>query len=151
MSQTSIDLPGTQPVPTILVVDDNPVKRVALRAMLAPLGYPLVEVGSGRAALAALSSQTFALILMDVRMPTLDGFETAKLCRRQKHGGDTPIVFVTAAGGDDDEVAKGYLSGATDFILTPVAPDVLRAKVSAIVDRFAHADEIQHPLGSITT
>ena len=86
--------------PAILVVDDNPVKRIALRAMLAPLGYAVVEADSGRAALEALAHQTFALILMDVRMPTLNGFETAKLCRQQSRGARTPIIFVTAEGGD---------------------------------------------------
>jgi CheY-like chemotaxis protein len=134
--------PAAQPAPAILVVDDNPVKRVALRAMLAPLGYPVVEVDSGRAALGALVHQTFALILMDVRMPRLNGFETAKLCRQQSRGGGTPIIFVTAMGGDDGEAASAYASGAVDFILTPVLPDVLRGKVSAFVDLFLQAQEL---------
>jgi diguanylate cyclase (GGDEF)-like protein/PAS domain S-box-containing protein len=137
--------------PAILVVDDNAAKRVALRAMLASLGYMIVEVESGRAALQALVRQTFALILMDVRMPTLDGFETARLCRQQSRGGRTPIIFITAAGGDQGEAASAYASGAVDFIFTPVLAEVLRAKVSAFVELFRQSQELSRSLESITT
>jgi CheY-like chemotaxis protein len=139
------------PAPAILVVDDNEAKRIALHAMLAPLGYPLVEVDSGRAALQTLRAQTFALILMDVRMPTMSGFETAKLCREQLEGARTPIIFVTAMGGDETEAASAYASGAVDFIFTPVLPNVLRAKVSAFVDLFLQSQALQSSLESITT
>jgi diguanylate cyclase (GGDEF)-like protein/PAS domain S-box-containing protein len=137
-------------VPAILVVDDNPVKRVALRAMLTPLGYALVDAESGRAALAALETQTFALILMDVRMPTLDGFETARLCRQQRRGARTPIIFITALGGDEGEVASAYASGAVDFIFTPVVPDVLRSKVKAFVALYLQAAALQRSVESVT-
>jgi diguanylate cyclase (GGDEF)-like protein/PAS domain S-box-containing protein len=144
------ELPSAGAAPAILVVDDNAVKRIALRAMLAPLGYPVIEVASGRAALGALASQTFALILMDVRMPTLNGFETAKLCRQQSRGGRTPIIFVTALGGEETEAASAYASGAVDFIFTPVLPDVLRAKVKAFVELFVQSQELKRSLESIT-
>lgn len=85
-SGPSVEAPCEMSGPAILVVDDNPVKRIALRAMLAPLDYAVVEADSGRAALEALASQTFALILMDVRMPTMNGFETAKRCRQDSRG-----------------------------------------------------------------
>ncbi|MGD0453691.1 MAG: EAL domain-containing protein [Solirubrobacteraceae bacterium] len=137
--------------PAILVVDDNAAKRLALRAMLASLGCTIAEVDSGRAALRALARQTFALILMDVRMPTLDGFETAKLCRQQSRGGRTPIIFITAAAGDRGEAASAYASGAVDFIFTPVLPEVLRAKVSAFVDLFRQSQELSRSLEAITT
>ena len=150
-AQLPAPAPGDPPVPAILLVDDNEVKRIALRAMLAPLGHPVVEVSSGRAALAAIAVQTFALILMDVRMPTLSGFETAKLCRRQSGGAHTPIIFITAVGGDETEAASAYDSGAVDFIFNPVLPDVLRAKVSAFVDLFLQSQELQRSLKSITT
>jgi diguanylate cyclase (GGDEF)-like protein/PAS domain S-box-containing protein len=143
------DLPEVS-APAILVVDDNVAKRVALRAMLAPLDYAVVEVGSGRAALDALNDETFAAILMDVRMPTLDGFETAKLCRQHERGRRTPIIFVTAMGPVDGETASAYASGAVDFIFTPVEPEVLRAKVAAFADLFIQARELQRSLGSIT-
>jgi diguanylate cyclase (GGDEF)-like protein/PAS domain S-box-containing protein len=144
------ELSDTGPGPSILVVDDNPVKRVALRAMLTPLGYQIVEVDSGRVALQALLSQTFALILMDVRMPMLDGFETARLCREQGTGERTPIIFITAKGGEEGEAASAYASGAVDFIYTPVLPDVLRAKVSAFVALFLQSQALQRSLESIT-
>jgi len=137
-------------VPTILVVDDNAAKRVALRAMLAPLGYEVVEVDSGRAALRVLLEETFAMILMDVRMPTLNGFETAKLCRAQIKGASTPIIFVTAKGSENGETARAYASGAVDFIFTPVLPEILRAKVTAFVDLFIQSQELRQSLDSIT-
>jgi diguanylate cyclase (GGDEF)-like protein/PAS domain S-box-containing protein len=149
-SQQAVEAPSVESAPAILVVDDNRVKRLALRAMLTPLGHAIVEVESGRAALKALASQTFALILMDVRMPVLNGFETAKLCREQARGGRTPIIFVTAMGGDDGEAASAYASGAVDFIFTPVLPDVLRAKVTAFVELFLQSQELQRSLSSIT-
>ena len=151
ISEPGPQAPGTRSTaPAILVVDDNPVKRVALRAMLAPLGHPVIEVDSGRAAVKALGHQDFAIILMDVRMPTMNGFETAKLCRSQPRGGRTPIMFITAIGGDEGEVASAYASGAVDFVFTPVQPDVLRAKVTAFVDLFLQSQELHRSLESIT-
>src|SRR6202171_5537568 len=141
--------PGTD-APAILIFDDNAVKRTALRAMLAPLGHPVIEASSGRAALKLLMNQTFAIILMDVRMPTLDGFETAKLCRAQSRGAQTPIISVTAIGGEGTEVSTAYASGAVDFISTPVRADVLRAKVSAFVNLFLRSQELQSSLASVT-
>jgi CheY-like chemotaxis protein len=114
--------------PAILVVDDNAAKRMAVRAMLAPLGCQVSEVDSGREALRAVLRRTFAMILMDVRMPTLDGYETAKLIRQRAQSELTPIIFVTAFGGDEAETATAYASGAVEFIFTPILPDVLRAK-----------------------
>ena len=136
--------------PAILVVDDNAAKRIAIRAMLAPLGHRVVEVDSGREALRAVLRGTFAVILMDVRMPTLDGYETAKLIRQRPQSELTPIIFVTAFGGDEAETATAYASGAVDFIFTPILPDVLRAKVSAFVDLFVQSEELQRSLESIT-
>jgi diguanylate cyclase (GGDEF)-like protein/PAS domain S-box-containing protein len=94
--------------------------------------------------------ETFAMILMDVRMPTLNGFETAKLCREQIHGGHTPIIFVTAKGSENGETARAYASGAVDFIFTPILPEILRAKVTAFVDLFNQSQELQRSLTAIT-
>src|SRR6202011_5120056 len=138
------------PAPAILVVDDDPGKRVALRAMLAPLGVTVVEADSGRAALRAVLRETFAIILMDVRMPILDGYGTARLIRQRPSSELTPIIFVTAFGRDELETATAYASGAVDFIFTPILPDVLRAKVSAFVDLFVQSQELQRSLESIT-
>lgn len=83
-------------------------------------------------------------------MPILDGFETAKLCRRQMKGSRTPIIFITAQGGDEGEVASAYASGAVDFIFTPVLADVLRAKVAAFVDLYLQSQALRRSLESIT-
>jgi diguanylate cyclase (GGDEF)-like protein/PAS domain S-box-containing protein len=141
---------GDPAVAAVLVVDDNEAKRLAVRAMLAPLGHVVVEAGSGRAALRAVLRQPFAVILMDVRMPTLDGYETAKLIRQRTQLALTPIIFVTAFGGDEAQAATAYASGAVDFVFTPILPEVLRAKISAFVDLFVQAQELQHSLQSIT-
>jgi diguanylate cyclase (GGDEF)-like protein/PAS domain S-box-containing protein len=149
-SAMALQAPAETDSPKILVVDDNADKRVALRAMLAPLGHTVLEAASGRAALALLLRETVAMILMDVRMPTLNGFETAKLCRSQIRGGRTPIIFVTAMGSENGETASAYASGAVDFIFTPVLPEVLRAKVTAFVDLFTQSQRLQQSLDSIT-
>jgi diguanylate cyclase (GGDEF)-like protein/PAS domain S-box-containing protein len=135
----------------ILVVDDSIGSRLAIRSMLAPLGHPIVEAGSGRDALRAVSDTTFALILMDVRMPTMDGYETAKLMRLRSETERTPIIFVSAFGRDDMQTAAAYSSGAVDFIFTPILPDVLRAKVSALVGLFLQAQALQRSVASVTT
>lgn len=134
----------------VLVVDDNAAKRLAIRAMLAPLGHAVVEADSGRAALRAVMSQTFAVILMDVRMPTLDGYETARLIRQRRQSAFTPFIFITAFGGDDAETTAAYASGAVDFIFTPIRPEVLQAKVAAFVDLFVQAEILRDSLASIT-
>ena len=138
-------------VPAILIVDDNAAKRLALRAMLAPLDVDVVEADSGREALRAIVRQTFAMVLMDVRMPTLDGYETAKLIRQRSQSEATPIMFVTAFGSDQLETDNAYASGAVDFIFTPIRPEVLRAKVSAFVGLFAQSEALRHSVESITT
>jgi putative two-component system response regulator len=135
---------------SVLVVDDNAGKRLAVRAMLAPLGHAIVEVDSGRAALLAVEQQSFAVILMDVSMPILDGYETAKLIRQRIESASTPIIFLTAYGRDETETASAYASGAVDFIFTPVHADVLRAKVAAFIQLFVQSRELQRSLESIT-
>jgi putative two-component system response regulator len=139
------------PPASVLVVDDNEGKRLAVRAMLAPLGHAVVEADSGRAALEAVARQSFAVILLDVVMPILDGYETAKLLRQRSQSQDTPIIFLTAFRRDETETASAYANGAVDFIFTPVLAEVLRAKVSAFVHLFLQSQELQRSLQSITT
>jgi len=146
----SLGEPDVPPRGTILIVDDNEGKRLGVRAMLGPLGLDIVEAESGREALRAVLRQTFAVILMDVRMPTMDGYETAKLIRQRTESGLTPIIFFTAFGRDDRETLEAFASGAVDFIFTPVLADVLRAKVKAFVDLFEQSDMLQRSLNSIT-
>ena len=146
-----VDAPAaTRPDAAVLVVDDDAGKRLAVQAMLTPLELPVVEADSGRAALRAVMSQRFAVILMDVRMPDMDGYETAKLIRQRSESELTPIVFLTAYGRDETETATAYASGAVDFIFTPILPDVLRAKVAAFVNLFVQSQQLQHSLEAIT-
>jgi PAS domain S-box-containing protein len=122
----------------VLLIDDDATKRLALRAVLSPLGYRVVEADSGSAGLRCLMGEDFAVILLDVRMPVMDGFETAALIRLRKQSEMTPIIFVTAH--DTAEVMTDrYAEGAVDFITTPVHPDELRAKVSVFANLFRQA------------
>ncbi len=115
-----------------LVVDDRRDRLIAVEAMLEELNERVVLAQSGREALQLLLQEDFAVILLDVAMPIMDGFETTKLIRQRKRSQQTPIIFLTAFG-DSIQVAQGYAIGAVDYILTPVHPDILRAKVSAFV------------------
>jgi two-component system sensor histidine kinase/response regulator len=127
------------PVASVLIVDDNPDKRLALQAILASIGCPIVEAGSGREALRRVLVQPFAVILLDVRMPEMDGFETAALLRLRRESEATPIIFITAASRDEILHANRYVDGAVDFIFAPVAPEELRAKVSFFVGLYTKA------------
>src|ERR1051325_3799422 len=127
----------------ILLVDDRKDKLLALGAILAPLGQNLVEAHSGKEALRLLLKHEFAVILMDVSMPGMDGFETASLVRRRPASEHTPIIFVTSIGNSPNQMYQGYSLGAVDYILTPIVPDVLRAKVSVFVDLWRKAEQIR--------
>jgi PAS domain S-box-containing protein len=129
------------PPVTVLVVDDNAAKRLALRAVLLPLGYSIVEAESGLAALRLLMAQEFAVILLDVRMPDMGGFETAAHIRLRRQSEMTPIIFITAHGGDEI-VTDRFAEGAVDFLFAPVQPDELRAKVSFFASLFLRAQAL---------
>ncbi|GMU22029.1 MAG: hypothetical protein AMXMBFR13_21170 [Phycisphaerae bacterium] len=126
----------------ILVVDDRPEKLIALSAMLEGLHENVVLAGSGKEALRCLLQKEFAVILLDVHMPVMDGFETAALIRQRKSTASTPIIFITAYT-DETHVARGYSLGAVDYILQPVEPEILRAKVSVFVELFRKTEEIK--------
>jgi diguanylate cyclase (GGDEF)-like protein len=137
-----IDDPPTGIAPNtiaVLIVDDNAAKRLALRSVLQPLGYILIEADSGLAALRCVMAQDFAVILLDVRMPIMDGFETAALIRKRRQSELTPIIFITAFGSDEIVQTDMYAEGAVDFMFAPVPPDELRAKVSVFVNLFSKA------------
>jgi CheY-like chemotaxis protein len=119
----------------ILVVDDVPQQHLALRSVLDELGENIVTVSSGRDALAAVLEQDFALILLDVNMPGMDGLETASMLRSYRRTARTPIIFITAYV-DETEMARGYSLGAVDYISSPVVPEILRAKVRVFVDMY---------------
>jgi signal transduction histidine kinase len=125
----------------ILVVDDRPEQRLSLSAVLAGIGANVITAASGRDALRWLLQREFAVVLLDVNMPEMDGFETAALIRQRARSEHTPIIFVTAYS-DDTHEARGYSLGAVDYILTPVEPQVLRAKVSVFVELFRKRGEV---------
>jgi len=127
---------------SILVVDDSPEKLVALTAVLEGLAEELVTACSGRDALRLLLGREFALILLDVRMPDMDGFETAQLIRQRKSSEHTPIIFVTAFG-EEELSTTGYALGAVDFITVPVSGDVLRSKAAVFLDLYEQARQIR--------
>jgi signal transduction histidine kinase len=118
----------------ILLVDDQPANLVALEAMLQGLGQHLVRAGSGREALKCLLSQEFAVILLDVKMPEMDGFETAALIRQRDRSRHTPILFLTAADATQTQAVRGYAVGAVDYLVKPVVPEFVRSKVAVFVE-----------------
>ncbi len=120
----------------VLIVDDTPAKLVALAAIVSGMALEIVTATSGEQALRQLLKRDFAVILLDVNMPTMDGFETATLIRSRPRSVYTPIIFVTAEANSEAERLSGYTLGAVDFIYSPIIPEILRAKVRVFVDLF---------------
>lgn len=127
----------------VLIVDDDSTKRFALKAILEPLGERVVEASSGADALRQLLREEFAVILLDVRMPGMDGFETAQLIRQRPRSELTPIIFVTALDQAETDLGRGYDLGAVDFVFAPVVPAILRAKVSVFVELYRAQQELK--------
>jgi two-component system sensor histidine kinase/response regulator len=133
----------------ILLVDDRPDKCMAMETILAELGVKIVTARSGKDALRLLLDRDFAVILLDVNMPGLDGFETAHLIRQRKSLEHTPIIFITGISDTETHVSRGYSLGAVDYILTPVLPDVLRTKVSVFVELFKKNQQLKRQAESL--
>jgi two-component system, sensor histidine kinase and response regulator len=133
-SDSSPDPSEVSDLVSILLVDDQPANLLALEAMLQGLGQRLIKAGSGREALKWLLTQDFAVILLDVKMPDMDGFETAALIRQRDKSRDTPIIFLTAADKTHTEAVRGYAVGAVDYLVKPVVPEFVRSKVSVFVE-----------------
>jgi PAS domain S-box-containing protein len=127
----------------ILLVDDQEANLVALEAVLKDLGHDLVRARSGQEALRLLFDRDFAVILLDVRMPDMDGFETAELIRRRQKSRDTPIIFITAADASSDQIVRGYGLGAVDFISKPLLPEVLTAKVATFLELYKRTEKLR--------
>ena len=132
-----------QTMVNILVVDDDSTKRFALKTILAPLGENVVEASSGADGLRQLLRQEFAVVLLDVRMPMMDGFETAQLIRQRPRSELTPIIFVTALDQAETDMGRGYDLGAVDFVFAPVVPAILRAKVAVFVELYRAQQELR--------
>ena len=118
----------------ILLVDDQPANLVALEAMLQGLGQNLIKAESGREALKWLLTHEFAVILLDVKMPEMDGFETATIIRQRDRSRHTPILFLTAGDKTQDHAVRGYAVGAVDYLVKPVVPEFVRSKVAVFVE-----------------
>ncbi len=129
----------------ILLVDDKPANLLALEAVLEGSGYSLSRARSGAEAIKLVEKETFAVVMLDVQMPGLDGYETAKRIKRLPNGRDVPIMFVTAVYKEDEDVRRGYAAGGLDYFAKPLDPDLIRAKVQIYADlfRMTHATK-QH-------
>src|SRR5215211_613235 len=128
-------MPTEQPV-NILLVDDHSENVLALEAILEPLGQNLVKANSGEEALKQLLRHDFAVILLDVQMPGMDGFETAQLIHGRERSRHTPIIFLTAINTSDSQVSRGYEVGAVDYLLKPIDAGILLSKVAVFVELY---------------
>lgn len=141
-ADTIVPAPADEKV-SILLVDDRPDKLLAHEAILAELGEDLVRANSGSEALRCLLQREFAVILLDVNMPVMDGFETAAMIRQRPRSETTPIIFISAVNDTENHVSRGYSLGAVDYILTPVVPEILRAKIAVFVDLFRKTEQVK--------
>src|SRR5438309_733095 len=130
-------------VPSVLLVDDLRESLLALEATLKPLGVRLAKARSGEEALRQLRRGTFAVILLDIQMPRLDGLQTAALIRDREQTRHIPIIFLTAFARETAYVFRAYAHGAVDYLLKPVEPEILRAKVRVFCDLFVRGEQIR--------
>jgi PAS domain S-box-containing protein len=133
----------SDPIANILIVDDDVKTLTAMEALLSGPGRHIVLAKSGREALRHLLRQDFALILLDVRMPDMDGFETANMIRQNERFRYIPIIFLSAVDTLDEDVMRGVSSGAVDYLFKPVVPEVLKTKVSVFVDLFRMNEQLK--------
>jgi signal transduction histidine kinase/CheY-like chemotaxis protein len=129
--------------PCVLLVDDNPANLIALEATLAPLGVRLAKASSGEQALRLLLTEDFAVILLDVQMAGMNGYETAALIKQRERTRTIPIIFLTAFGRDEADVKLGYAHGAVDYLQKPYSSDVLRSKVAVFIELFQAQQQIR--------
>src|SRR5207247_5434908 len=127
----------------ILLVDDKDENLVALEAILEPLDENLIRARSGEEALRQLLLHDIAVILLDVQMPGLDGFETAALIKRREKTRSIPIIFLTAISKEETHIFRGYSTGAVDYMTKPFDPDALRSKVSVFIDLHRKSDQLR--------
>jgi CheY-like chemotaxis protein len=120
---------------SVLIVDDEPSELFTLETVLQPLGQDLVTASSGTEALRQVLERDFAVILLDVQMADLNGFETARLIRERPRSSSTPIIFLTAGYRSDEDIFRGYAVGAVDYVLKPLVPEFLRSKVAVFVEQ----------------
>lgn len=140
----TVDLPACDPsLPNVLLVDDQPARLLTYEAVLQGVGVRCVRALSGQEALGLLLKERFALILLDVSMPGLDGFETARLIRDHPRFEKTPIIFVTGVNVSELDSLRGYEVGAIDYIPIPIVPEILRSKVAILVELYRRRAELE--------
>ena len=136
VNEDDVDMP---PKANILLVDDRPDNLLALEVILEELGQNLLRASSGEEALEMLRRQDVAVVLLDVWLGSMNGFEVAQAIRAQERSRHTPIIFITAHEDDELSPAKAYSLGAVDYLVKPIVPEILRAKVEVFVQLFQHA------------
>ncbi|MBF2074057.1 MAG: response regulator [Synechococcales cyanobacterium C42_A2020_086] len=141
----------SEPVVNVLLVDDHPENLIALEAILAQLGQNLVKAESGEEALRCLLHQDFAVILLDVQMPGMDGLETAALIRQRQRSRNTPIIFLTAFNTNSHLISKGYSLGAVDYLHKPIDSAILTSKVAVFVELFKKTLEVERQTAQLET
>jgi signal transduction histidine kinase/DNA-binding response OmpR family regulator/putative methionine-R-sulfoxide reductase with GAF domain len=151
MSQSEPVASSPPAPPSVLLVDDTPANLFALSAVLQPLGARLVEARSGADAVALVAKEQFAVVLLDVQMPGMDGFEAAAKIRAMDNGRELPIIFLTAIHRDESFVKQGYATGAADYITKPFDADIVRARVKAFVDLFEQRETIRRAQVALRT
>ena len=134
---------AVEPRASILIVDDHPANLVALEAILAPLGHELVMARSGEEALRHILQREFALILLDVQMADMNGFETAGLIKQHPRSRHIPIIFITAVSRDAVHVFRGYSQGAVDYLVKPFDADILRSKTAVFIELFLRGEKLK--------
>jgi two-component system sensor histidine kinase/response regulator len=139
---------GEAPVAAVLVVDDVEANLLATDAVLTGLPCEVVRVGSGNDALRALLKREFAVVLLDVQMPEMDGYEVARLARENPATREVPIIFVTAMNRSEENVLRGYGTGAVDFLLKPVNPHVLRSKVQVFCELWLSKQQLSEEIAA---
>src|SRR5919199_237672 len=139
-----------EPQVNVLLVDDHPENLMALEGILGRLGQRLVRAHSGEEALRCLLNQDFAVILLDVQRPGMDGFETAPLIRNRPRSQHTPIIFLAAYSTSDKQMFQGYALGAVDYLFKPIEPDILFSKVAVFVDLFKKTEEVKRQAAELT-
>ncbi len=134
----------------ILLVDDRTENLIALEAILSPLNQILVPVRSGERAVQAVLAGEYAVVLLDIVMPGMDGFETATQIKRHAKGRDVPIIFLTAEVAPVEQAFRGYAAGAVDYLAKPFDPWVLKAKVSVFVDLYLKNSQLREEADSLS-
>jgi signal transduction histidine kinase len=147
MHDETLDTSAKEQTVNILLVDDRPENLLALEATLGYLGQTIVKANSGREALKLLLDHEFAMILMDVHMPDMDGFETAALIRQREKSQNVPIIFLTAMNKSEGQVFRGYSLGAVDYIFKPFDPEILKAKVTVFIELYKKTEEVKRQAG----